>query len=77
MNHKVTGTQPEPVKQKIYGSGPVKPLDAPSDQPKVLPHIKVYGGKKPVTVRVRIRASDRDAIINEADFDDAVHERLG
>jgi len=73
---KVTSNQPEPVKQRIYGSTPVRPLDGVSNQPEVLPHTKVYGGRSLATIRVTVKASRSEAIINETDFDPALHEPL-
>ena len=75
--HKLTGNQPEPVKQRIYGSRPVESIGE-SNQPEVLPHTKVYGGKKIPTIRVRLRDSDddREILVNAQDFDPAKHVRV-
>lgn len=75
---KITSSQPEPVKQRIYGSTPVEPLAGASNQPEVLPHTKVHGGKRTPTIRVRLKSGgdDRELIVNVADFDAAMHERL-
>lgn len=76
MTHKITGNQPQNVRQRIYGSQPVESLDAPSDQPQVLPHTKVHGQRKMVTLRVRAKGTDQEMLINQADFDSDRHERL-
>ena len=77
MTHKLTGNQPQNVRQRIYGSTPVEPLaDAPSDQPRVLQHTKVHGQRKTVTVRVRAKDTNQEMIITKADFDETLHERL-
>ncbi len=75
--HKLTGNQPEPVRQRIYGSRPVESVGE-SNQPEVLPHTKVYGGKRIPTIRVRLKDSDDDRvlIINKQDFDPDRHVRL-
>ncbi len=75
--HKLTGNQPEPVKQRIYGSRPVESIGE-SNQPEVLPHTKVYGGKRIPTIRVRLKSGsdDRVLIINEQDFDPAMYVRV-
>lgn len=75
---RVTSTQPEPVKQRIYGSTPVEPLGGASNQPQVLPHTKVYGQRKIARVRVKLKDRDdgRELVIDEKDFDPARHERL-
>ena len=72
--HKLTGNQPQPVKQRIYGSVPVAPLEGASNQPEVLSHTKVYGNKHHSTVRVTSKGGD-EMIINESDFDSAKHAR--
>lgn len=76
---KVTSAQPEPVRQRIYGSTKVEPLHGVSNQPEVLPHTKVYGQRLTATVRVKLKVSDddREMIIGEKDFDPDRHERLG
>ena len=73
--HKVTGNQPEPVRQRIYGSVPVVPLDS-ANQPEVLSHTKVYGNRHPSTVRVTLKDSGKELIINQSDFDENKHDRL-
>ena len=75
--HKLTASQPEPVKQRIYGSRPVESIGEPN-QPQVLPHTKVYGGKRIPTIRVQLKDSDDDRvlIINEQGFDPAKHVRV-
>lgn len=75
--HRVTSNQPEPVKMRIYGSRKVTPLDS-ANQPEVLPHTKVYGGKRIPTIRVKLKDSDDDRvlIINEKEFDAERHVRL-
>ncbi|MCZ6818532.1 MAG: hypothetical protein O7G31_03480 [Calditrichaeota bacterium] len=75
--HKLTGNQPEPVKQRIYGSRPVE-LIGESNQPEVLPHTKVYGGKRIPTIRVQLNDSDddRELLINQKDFDADRYVRL-
>ncbi len=75
--HKVTGNQPEPVKQRIYGSQKVEPIeDAPSDQPRVLPNTRVHGQRSCPTIHVRSLDNDAEMVINENDFDPDRHERL-
>ena len=77
MTHRLTGNQPEPVKQRIYGSVLVKPLDGAANQPQVLPNTKVYGARKLPTVRVNLKGgTEKELIINAADFDESIHERL-
>ena len=77
MTHKLSGNQPQNVRQRIYGSTPVEPLeDAPSDQPIVLQHTRVHGQRQTATVRVRVKGGDQEMIINQADFDSGRHERL-
>ena len=75
--HKLTGNQPEPVKQRIYGSMPVESIGE-SNQPEVLPHTKVYGGKRIPTIRVKLKDSDyaRELLINQKDFDADRYVRL-
>ena len=75
--HKLTGNQPEPVKQRIYGSRPVESIGE-SNQPEVLPHTKVYGGKRIPTIRVQLQGSDddREILVNAQDFDPAKHVRV-
>ena len=74
--HKITGNQPQPVRQRIYGSVPVAPLEGASNQPEVLSHTKVYSGKSLPTVRVTLKDSGKELTVNESDFDPAKHERL-
>ena len=74
--HKITGNQPQPVKQRIYGSVPVAPLEGASNQPEVLAHTKVYGNKHPSTVRVTLKDGGKELTINQSDFDPAKHDRL-
>lgn len=76
MTHRVTSTQPEPVKMRIYGSRKVIPLDS-ANQPQPIP-VKVYGSKVLPTIRVRLKDSDTDRvlIINEKEFDPDRYERL-
>ena len=73
--HKLTGSQPQPVRQRIYGSVPVAPLEGASNQPEVLSNTKVYGVKVIPTIRVTSKGGD-EMIINQTDFDPAKHERL-
>ena len=75
--HKLTGNQPEPVRQRIYGSRPVEPIGE-SNQPTVLPNTKVYGGKRIPTIRVKLKSGsdDRVLIINQRDFDGDRHVRV-
>lgn len=74
---KPTSTQPQVTDQKIYGSVPVKPLVGASNQPKVSPNTTVHGQRQIPTIRVKvIGQGDREAIINESDFDPDRHERL-
>ena len=72
---KVTGNQPQPVRQRIYGSVPVVPLDS-ANQPEVLSHTKVYGNRHPSTVRVTLNDGGKELTINQSDFDENKHERL-
>ena len=74
--NRATSTQPEPVKQRIYGSVPVEPLAGASNQPEVLANTKVYGNKHPPTVQVKFKDGSKELTINESDFDPAKHERL-
>lgn len=74
--HKVTGNQPQPVRQRIYGSVPVEPMAGASNQPEVLANTKVYGNKHPSTVRVTLKDGGKELTINQSDFDTAKHERL-
>lgn len=74
-----TSTQPEPAKTRIYGGGKKpKAIDGASNQPEVLPHIKVYGSKKTRQIRVRRKAdkSKTEMLIPFADFDPAKHARV-
>ena len=73
---KITSSQPEVVRQKIYGSVPNRPLNGPSDQPAVVKGTRVYGQRLTPTVRVRLTDSDRELVIEEKDFDPDRHERL-
>lgn len=75
MTHKLTSTQPEPVRQKIYGSRPVEPLEGASNQPTVLTHTRVYGVKRVPQIRVRLKADKdkRELLIPLADFDPEKH----
>ena len=72
---KVTGNQPQPVRQRIYGSVPVAPLES-ANQPEVLAHTKVYGNRHPSTVRVTLKDGGKELTINQSDFDPATHDRL-
>ena len=72
----VTGNQPQPIRQRIYGSVPVAPLEGASNQPEVLSHTKVYGGKQTPTVRVKLNDGGKELTVNESDFDPAMHVRL-
>lgn len=74
--HKITGNQPQPVRQRIYGSVPVEPMAGASNQPEVLSHTKVYGGKQLPTVRVTLKDNGKELIINQTDFDENKHDRL-
>jgi len=74
---KPTSNQPQNVRQRIYGSQPVEPLKTPSDQPEVLPHTKVHGQRQTATVRVRAIGGDQEMVINQADYDETLHERIG
>ena len=69
MTHRITSTQPEPVKMRIYGAKKVIPLDS-ANQPEVIP-TKINGSKVLPTIRVRMKDSndDRVLIINQRDFD--------
>lgn len=73
---KITGNQPQPVRQRIYGSVPVVPLEGASNQPEVLSHTKVYGNRHPSTVRVTLKDGGKELIINQSDFDENKHDRL-
>ena len=75
--HRVTSNQPEPVKMRIYGSRPVESIGE-SNQPEVLPHTKVYGGKRIPTIRVQLKDSDddREILVNAQDFNPAKHVRV-
>ena len=73
--HKVTANQPEPVRQRIYGSQPVQPLAGVSNQPEVLPHTRVHGQRKTATIAVGMKDGGAEAAINEADFDPDRHVR--
>ena len=75
--HKLTASQPEPVKQRIYGSRPVESIGE-SNQPEVLPHTKVYGVKRIPTIRVKLKDSDddREILVNQRDFDPDRYVRL-
>jgi len=70
--HKLTGSQPQPVRQRIYGSVPVSPLEGASNQPRVLHHAHPYGVKVIPTIRVTSKGGD-EMIINQTDFDSAKH----
>ena len=75
--HKVTGNQPQPVRQRIYGSVPVAPLEGASNQPDVLSHVKPYGVKVIPTIRVTPKGGGgEEMIINESSYDSAKHDRL-
>ena len=76
MTHKTTANQPEPVRQRIYGSTPVEPIEGAANQPELLPQTKVHGQRRTPTVRVRARDTDQEMVINQADFDDALHELI-
>ena len=75
----VTGNQPQIVDSKIYGSAPVMPYDGGhryTRQPQITGY-KIYSSKKLPVVLVRLtnaEASDEPFIINESDFDEAMHE---
>lgn len=75
---KITSTQPEPAKIRVYGSTPVEPLAGASNQPQVLPHTKVHGVKATRTVRVKLKGAKdgREMVIAAADFDPAKHARI-
>ena len=72
---KVTSTQPQPVKQRIYGSTPVEPLAGASNQPDVVAGTKSYNSKVLPTTRVT-RKGDKDErvlTINASDLDPDQH----
>ena len=71
-----TANQPQVTDTRIYGSRPVAPLEGASNQPEVLSHTKVYGGKQTPTVRVKLKDGGKDLIVNQSDFDERKHERL-
>jgi hypothetical protein len=76
MAHKLTSTQPEPARTRIYGSTNVEPL-ASSNQPEVIPN-KVYGSKLTRQIRVRLKGTD-DAdsfFIRKQDFDETKHDKV-
>ena len=71
-----SGNQPQITNSKIYSGGPVAPYEGGARHTRQPPDTKykIYG-KKPVPV-VLVRLIDADSepfIINEDDFDDAVH----
>ena len=71
----VTSTQPEVGPIKIY-SGPVIPFDSArrSNQPPVDPTLKIYGGKQPETIRVKLKGGNKEFVINKSEFNSDVHK---
>ena len=73
----VSNSQPQIGDSKIYTGDPVSPLDAGRQftrQPPADRTLKIYGGKQPATIRVKIKgAGDETLTINASDFDDDLH----
>lgn len=74
MAHKLTSTQPEPARTRIYGSTKVKAMKS-SNQPQPLPNTKVHGNKATRQIRVRLKAAKdkREMLIRSEDFNPAIH----
>ena len=76
----VTSSQPQIGDSKIYSGDPVLSLDAGRQftrQPPADRTLKIYGGKQPATIRVKIKgAGDETLTINESDFDSEIHEKI-
>lgn len=75
----VTSSQPQIGDSKIYSGDPVLSLDAGSQKSRQPPetHYKIYSSKEIPTIRVRLRGSeDGDFVINAADFDSEIHEKI-
>lgn len=78
VNKPVTSSQPQITDSKIYTGGPIKPYEGGQRHTRQPPetHYKIYSSKPLPTVQVRFVNADADSepfVINEADFDDAVH----
>ena len=79
MKTRITSTQPEPARTKIYGGGrKPKAIQGASNQPQPLPHTKVYGGKKTPQIRVRLKASKDKRILRIPfdEYDPTKHARV-
>ena len=77
----VSSSQPQIGDSKIYSGDPVLSLDAGRQftrQPPADRTLKIYGGKQPATIRVKIKgaAGDETFVINESDFDSAIYEKV-
>ena len=70
-----TSTQPEVGPIKVY-SGPQTPYDSGRYQPPVDRTLKIYGGKQPATIRVKLKGGIKEFVINESDFDAAIYEKV-
>lgn len=47
-----------------------------STQPSVDPKFIIYGAKKLPTVKVKLKGSDREIIINASDYDPDLHQKV-
>ena len=75
----VTSSQPQITGSKIYSGGPIAPYEGGQRFTRQPPetNYKIYSSKPLPTVSVRFVGADADSelfIINEEDFDAAVHE---
>ena len=78
----VTSSQPQITDSKIYTGGPIKPYPGGARHTRQPPDTKykLYSSKPLPTVSVRFVNADADTdpfIVNETDFDPALHELAG
>ena len=75
INRRVTAAQPQVGPIKVY-SGPQTPYESGRYQPPVDPTLKIYGGKQPATIRVKLKGAGGDGFtINKDDFDASIYEK--
>ena len=76
-NKRVTSSQPQVGDSKIYSGNPIAPYEGGARhtrQPPITGY-KIYSSKPLPVVQVRFVGADAEPfVINEADFDDALHE---
>ena len=77
INRRVTAAQPQVGPIKVY-SGPQTPYESGRYQPPVDPTLKIYGGKQPASIRVKLKGAGgaENFTINEFEFDSEIHNKI-